>query len=286
MPLTTTEKPQCTPRPTGTGRLRSSLLAARGARIDVWNRPNSPRVHSAGHSSRTTEGPRSFRPQPRAEAAIREAMIAAGVTPPDESHRLPPQAAPNLASRPTTTGRSGRNRCGDGSAYHQAIGPATDISVSSAKSSPLADIRRHRQGIEVHHHVLVALLSHPRVVPQIVELARGQLSRSNSSAKAVAVVDDLLEPFAANHRAEALDPCQRPVVLGPHEFPDGCPPAAVPSRIGRQRLAVHRSRHGQACQVEQRGSQVRQLDQGPAAQSPRSNRPGQETTSGTCTRLS
>ena len=58
------------------------LLADRGASIDLWNRPN---VHGStalaiavGH-----RGPRSFRPQPKAEAAIREVMLAVGVIPPD-----------------------------------------------------------------------------------------------------------------------------------------------------------------------------------------------------------
>ena len=57
------------------------LLAAKGASIEVWNRKNklgsTPLAIAVGY-----RGPRSFRPQPNAEAAIREVMIAAGVNPP------------------------------------------------------------------------------------------------------------------------------------------------------------------------------------------------------------
>ena len=57
------------------------MLASRGASIEVWNRPNvhgsTPLAIAVGH-----RGPRSFRPQPKAEAAIREVMIAAGESPP------------------------------------------------------------------------------------------------------------------------------------------------------------------------------------------------------------
>ena len=57
------------------------LLAAKGASIEVWNRKNklgsTPLAIAVGY-----RGPRSFRPQPNAEAAIREVMIAAGVDPP------------------------------------------------------------------------------------------------------------------------------------------------------------------------------------------------------------
>ncbi len=59
------------------------LLADKGARIEVWNRENkygsTPLAIAVGYRR-----PRSFRPQPKAEAAIREVMIAAGVTPPEE----------------------------------------------------------------------------------------------------------------------------------------------------------------------------------------------------------
>ena len=57
-------------------------LSARGARIEIWNRKNrhgsTPLAIAAGH-----RGPRSFRPQPMAEAAIREVMTAAGVPVPE-----------------------------------------------------------------------------------------------------------------------------------------------------------------------------------------------------------
>ncbi len=59
------------------------LLAAKGARIEIWNRKNkhgaTPLAIATGY-----RGPGSFRPQPKAEAAIREVMIAAGVTPPEK----------------------------------------------------------------------------------------------------------------------------------------------------------------------------------------------------------
>ena len=59
------------------------LLAEKGADIEIWNRPNrdgsTPLAIATGYRGR-----RSFRPQPNAEAAIREVMIAAGVTPPEK----------------------------------------------------------------------------------------------------------------------------------------------------------------------------------------------------------
>ena len=59
------------------------LLAAKGARIEVWNRKNkhgaTPLAIATGYHR-----PGRFRPQPKAEAAIREVMIAAGVTPPEK----------------------------------------------------------------------------------------------------------------------------------------------------------------------------------------------------------
>ena len=59
------------------------LLADKDARIEVWNRENkygsTPLAIAVGYRR-----PRSFRPQPKAEAAIREVMIAAGVTPPEK----------------------------------------------------------------------------------------------------------------------------------------------------------------------------------------------------------
>ena len=59
------------------------LLADQGASIDVWNRENkygsTPLAIAVGYRR-----PTSFRPQPKAEAAIREVMMAAGVTPPEK----------------------------------------------------------------------------------------------------------------------------------------------------------------------------------------------------------
>ena len=57
-------------------------MAAKGASIEVWNRKNkqgsTPLAIAAGY-----RGPRSFRPQPKAEAAIREVMAAAGLHVPE-----------------------------------------------------------------------------------------------------------------------------------------------------------------------------------------------------------
>jgi uncharacterized protein len=56
------------------------FLAARGARIDRWNRPDkfgwTPLAIAAGYRFG------NFKPSPETEAAVREVMIAAGVTPP------------------------------------------------------------------------------------------------------------------------------------------------------------------------------------------------------------
>ena len=56
------------------------LLAATGARIEVWNRPDkfdwTPLVIAAGYRFG------NFKPSAETEAAVREVMIAAGVTPP------------------------------------------------------------------------------------------------------------------------------------------------------------------------------------------------------------
>jgi ankyrin repeat protein len=56
------------------------LLAARGAKIDLWNRPNrfgwTPLAIAVGYRFG------NFKPSPETEAAVREVMIAAGVTPP------------------------------------------------------------------------------------------------------------------------------------------------------------------------------------------------------------
>jgi ankyrin repeat protein len=56
------------------------FLAAKGARIDVWNRPDrfgwTPLAIAVGYRFG------NFKPAPETEAALREVMIAAGVTPP------------------------------------------------------------------------------------------------------------------------------------------------------------------------------------------------------------
>ena len=56
------------------------LLAAKGAKIDLWNKPNrfgwTPLAIAAGYRFG------NFKPSPETEAAVREVMIAAGVTPP------------------------------------------------------------------------------------------------------------------------------------------------------------------------------------------------------------
>jgi ankyrin repeat protein len=56
------------------------FLAAKGARIGVWNTPDTfdwtPLAIAAGYRFG------NFKPSPETEAAVREVMIAAGVTPP------------------------------------------------------------------------------------------------------------------------------------------------------------------------------------------------------------
>jgi hypothetical protein len=56
------------------------LLVARGARIDVWNKPNrfgwTPLAIAVGYRFG------NFKPSAETEAAIRQVMLAAGVTPP------------------------------------------------------------------------------------------------------------------------------------------------------------------------------------------------------------
>jgi ankyrin repeat protein len=56
------------------------FLAAKGARIELWNRPNrfewTPLAIAAGYRFG------NFKPSAETEAAVREVMIAAGVTPP------------------------------------------------------------------------------------------------------------------------------------------------------------------------------------------------------------
>jgi len=56
------------------------FLAAKGAKIDIWNRPNrfgwTPLAIAVGYRFG------NFKPSPETEAMVREVMIAAGVTPP------------------------------------------------------------------------------------------------------------------------------------------------------------------------------------------------------------
>ena len=56
------------------------MLAAKGARIEVWNQPDefgwTPLAIAAGYRFG------NFKPSPETEAALREVMLAAGVTPP------------------------------------------------------------------------------------------------------------------------------------------------------------------------------------------------------------
>jgi ankyrin repeat protein len=62
------------------------LLADRGARIAIWNRPNkhgfSPLSIAEGY-----RGPGNFRPSPETVAALHRVMLAAGVTPPKNAPR-------------------------------------------------------------------------------------------------------------------------------------------------------------------------------------------------------
>jgi ankyrin repeat protein len=70
------------------------FLAAHGANVEIWNRKNKQ-----GWTPLTiAEGYRfgNYKPSPETAAAIRRAMIAAGVTPPDP---LPPMSAPATADR-------------------------------------------------------------------------------------------------------------------------------------------------------------------------------------------
>ena len=56
------------------------FLAAKGARIEIWNRPDkfgwTPLAIAVGYRFG------NFKPSAETEAAVREVMIAAGVTPP------------------------------------------------------------------------------------------------------------------------------------------------------------------------------------------------------------
>jgi uncharacterized protein len=70
------------------------FLASHGAKVEVWNRKNKH-----GWTPLTiAEGYRfgNFKPSPETAAAIRRAMLAAGVTPPEP---LPPLSAPATAGR-------------------------------------------------------------------------------------------------------------------------------------------------------------------------------------------
>jgi hypothetical protein len=64
------------------------LLAKRGANVQVWNSSNkwgwTPLMIAEGHR------PGNFRPAPDTIAAVREVMLAAGVTPPTDFPK-PPQ---------------------------------------------------------------------------------------------------------------------------------------------------------------------------------------------------
>ena len=56
------------------------FLVARGASVDLWNRPNrygsTPLMIASGY-----QGSRTIRPSPKAAAAIREVMLEAGLSP-------------------------------------------------------------------------------------------------------------------------------------------------------------------------------------------------------------
>ena len=82
------------------------FLAAKGAKIDVWNREDkfgwTPLAIAVGYRFG------NFKPSPDTEAAIREVMIAAGVTPPQDHRRqnpadllkgCPPCSKPSRESR-------------------------------------------------------------------------------------------------------------------------------------------------------------------------------------------
>jgi len=60
------------------------LLADKGAKIAVWNKPNkgglSPLTIAEGHRPGL-----NFRPSPETVAALHRALLAAGVTPPKSS---------------------------------------------------------------------------------------------------------------------------------------------------------------------------------------------------------
>ena len=87
------------------------FLAAKGARIDVWNRNDkfgwTPLAIAVGYRFG------NFKPSAETEAAIREVMIAAGVTPPEDDRRDEPINC--VVSRPRSPVTFGR-RCIPGAA--------------------------------------------------------------------------------------------------------------------------------------------------------------------------
>ncbi len=74
------------------------LLADKGAKIDVWNRPNkaglTPLVIAEGHRPGL-----NFRPSPETVAALHRVMLAAGVTPPKSPRFRPTSSSPSTATR-------------------------------------------------------------------------------------------------------------------------------------------------------------------------------------------
>src|SRR5262249_42793221 len=82
------------------------LLADKGAKIAVWNRPNktglTPLVIAEGHRPGL-----NFRPSPETVAALHRVMIAAGVTPP----KATPRPAPKSGYEDGTKKPAPRGRC-------------------------------------------------------------------------------------------------------------------------------------------------------------------------------
>lgn len=79
MQSTTMARPPCTPQHKNLPKV-VKYFATKGARIDVWNRNDkfgwTPLAIAVGYRFG------NFKPSAETEAAIREVMIAAGVTPP------------------------------------------------------------------------------------------------------------------------------------------------------------------------------------------------------------
>ena len=97
------------------------FLAAHGAKIDRWNRPDAfgwtPLAIAVGYRFG------NFKPPPETEAAVREVMIAAGVTPPktvtaktQQIYRRAIIGEPPAPCRPTRARASGSCRPGATSA--------------------------------------------------------------------------------------------------------------------------------------------------------------------------